>query len=944
MHRYMSAVAIVPAFLAVYFTSPPIPAIADAHSPWVVSQHVADTSSLRAFSEFHAWKNKQGQDRAIAIWRYLCSKETGVFHFAPIREGSDRANGVMHIVRDPITMLNSYGYGFCGAFGPTAAGIFEKTGFAKARAVSVPGCNHAVTEVWYDGGWHYYDVDLRGLLFARDGKTVASVEDASQQPGLWTNPVKRISPFFPADPDLTVYARTFATPPVDYLYSWATHASTMDYRLRQGESFTRWWRPQDGRWSFQESDAKSDWWKRLLERSPRGAKSNHADFSMWTHGNGLFDYQPVLRKGCSDYQDGVFDEQNIELAEDGLTLATPGEAHVIFEVLSPYVIVPQVNRLETREDDCEASVVSTSSRGSLEVGISLDFGRSWIDVATVSGEHQVELDLTPYLRERYQYLVRFTLKGQPGKTTLRSLGIRTWVQVAPASLPRLKAGVNRLRYKTGDQYSLPTTPWLQLPNMADRKEMSRYWTRPPRSYVPEKFQRRVRGELELEFTAPPGRTIKWASLGGYFATHQGSAAKSTKNEIWYAVDDQDDWRQLYRADVPQWVEHWHYAVDREVMLNKGAKSLRVRYVGRPAVNGIRVNLHSEPDEARSASNVNVVHGFEIGGRLVKRSFQFSRPTEYEIDCSAPPRNIFIAFSVPSDCQDQRAATATEDVPPLTQTAAVAATSDTAHDAGRQPRWVKSMRAVHAKFSGEQGVLALFGDSITDSRAFWFGLPYSRKNASPKMEASFKLVNGYMKKECWDRKGPQFGNQGGKTIRWAHNNVDRWLKELNPEVALIMFGSNDLNSLGLEEYASKTRAVVQKCLDNGTVVILSTIPPRHRFEEKSAQFAQTVRKIARDLNVPLIDLHGEILKRRPADWNGALEKFSEYQGYDVPTLIARDGVHPSNPKQYRNDYSEEALSRNGFALRNYVSLLQYAEVIERVLLDGKEAPGPSRSRE
>lgn len=250
-------------------------------------------------------------------------------------------------------------------------------------------------------------------------------------------------------------------------------------------------------------------------------------------------------------------------------------------------------------------------------------------------------------------------------------------------------------------------------------------------------------------------------------------------------------------------------------------------------------------------------------------------------------------------------------------------------------WVSAMRQVHAAFDGEAGTFAHFGDSITDSRAFWSGLPYARKNAPPDMQSAFELVQGYMKKECWDQKGAKFGNQGGQTIRWARRNIDRWLKDLDPEVALIMFGTNDLHSLGIAEYTQKTREVVKKCLDNGTVVILSTIPPRHSHIEKSAQFAEAVRKIAEEFHVPLIDYHREILQRRPNDWDGASDRFSAYSGYDVPTLIARDGVHPSNPKRYRNDYSEEGLRHNGFALRNYLVLTTYADVIRRVLVQDSD---------
>ncbi|MBA7649550.1 hypothetical protein ES703_57347 [subsurface metagenome] len=243
-------------------------------------------------------------------------------------------------------------------------------------------------------------------------------------------------------------------------------------------------------------------------------------------------------------------------------------------------------------------------------------------------------------------------------------------------------------------------------------------------------------------------------------------------------------------------------------------------------------------------------------------------------------------------------------------------------------WVDSMAGVHAKFSGREGTFAHFGDSITVTLAFWTPLLYERKNAPEEMEQAYQLVKKYLKKECWrDWKGPQSGNEGRMTIRWAHKNIDGWLERLNPEVALMMFGTNDLDSVGLGDYKKKTREVVQKCLDNGTVVLLSTIPPRSGLAEKAAVYADAVRKIAREIKVPLIDFHSEVLKRRPDDWDGALDKFAQYKGYDVPTLLARDGVHPSNPNKYQSDYSNEALRCCGFSLRNYLVLMKYADVLK-----------------
>jgi len=248
-------------------------------------------------------------------------------------------------------------------------------------------------------------------------------------------------------------------------------------------------------------------------------------------------------------------------------------------------------------------------------------------------------------------------------------------------------------------------------------------------------------------------------------------------------------------------------------------------------------------------------------------------------------------------------------------------------------WVEPMKKVHSRFTGAKGTFAHFGDSITVTMAFWTPLAGDPKNMSAEMERALRLVKAHQKAECWSRwKGPEFGNQGSMTIRWAHANVEPWLKKLNPEVVLVMFGSNDVGQMDAPEYEARTREVVARCLGNGTVVILSTMPPRHGRVDKSREFAEVVRRIAREQNVPLVDYFDEILKRRPEDWDGALPKFKGFAGddYQVPTLMARDGVHPSNPKQFAGDYSEEALRNSGYGLRNFLTVLAYADVIARVL--------------
>jgi hypothetical protein len=255
----------------------------------------------------------------------------------------------------------------------------------------------------------------------------------------------------------------------------------------------------------------------------------------------------------------------------------------------------------------------------------------------------------------------------------------------------------------------------------------------------------------------------------------------------------------------------------------------------------------------------------------------------------------------------------------------------ARGADEAPAWVKSMQEVHAKFSGKPGTLALFGDSITVSKAFWAPLQSEPKGLPADIAKSRRVVAKHMLPECWDKwRGPEYGNDGGQTAKWAEDNVEKWLKKLNPECAVIMFGTNDLTRSDVKIYDAQMRKVIEKCLANGTVVILTTIPPRAGQEKKAKEFAEAARKIAADLKLPLVDYHGEILKRRPDDWNGADAKVrkGEKDVYQVPTLVSGDGVHPSYPRQF-SDYSDDALKRNGYQLRTVLTLNAYADVITHV---------------
>ena len=249
-------------------------------------------------------------------------------------------------------------------------------------------------------------------------------------------------------------------------------------------------------------------------------------------------------------------------------------------------------------------------------------------------------------------------------------------------------------------------------------------------------------------------------------------------------------------------------------------------------------------------------------------------------------------------------------------------------------WVEPMREVHKRFKGEAGTLTQYGDSITVTMAFLAGLSYGPtievKNCPPDVRKELDVVQSYAKRELWRKwKDAQWGCTGMMKSDWLINNIDGWQRKMQPEVSVIMFGTNDLGGLCPPEYTENMAASIRRMLADGTVPMLTSIPPASGRDARPYWLAAL--SIANGLKAPLIDYYAEILRRRPDDWDGRLEKFGKPKdGYQVTTLVSGDGTHPSNPKQYVNDFSEEALSSNGYDLRDYMTLRKYYEVIAKVL--------------
>lgn len=144
-----------------------------------------------------------------------------------------------------------------------------------------------------------------------------------------------------------------------------------------------------------------------------------------------------------------------------------------------------------------------------------------------------------------------------------------------------------------------------------------------------------------------------------------------------------------------------------------------------------------------------------------------------------------------------------------------------------------------------------------------------------------------------------------------------LQLLRPSVALIMFGTNDLEDFTAAEFRRDLARLTRLVSGAGTIPVLSTIPPRPRkpFSQRASRFNAEIAALAENRALPL--------------WNFWREMVEP----GVPHLgLSGDGVHPSVicPPCTAIDFRSAGL-RQGYALRNLGALRVLDRLRRRVLL-------------
>ena len=166
-----------------------------------------------------------------------------------------------------------------------------------------------------------------------------------------------------------------------------------------------------------------------------------------------------------------------------------------------------------------------------------------------------------------------------------------------------------------------------------------------------------------------------------------------------------------------------------------------------------------------------------------------------------------------------------------------------------------------------------------------------------------------------------GWSASRVLMGTPSPLDQELGAITPRFASLMYGTNDAGFVDLDSYGRNMTRIVDTMLANGTIPILSSIPPRD--DDASADlrvpiFNGLVRALAASRGLPFVDFHRELL---PLPSHG----------------LAGDGIHPQ--ASMGGCVLTPTGLRAGSNVRNLL-VLEALDRLRRLVVLGEVAPDAS----
>ncbi len=369
------------------------------------------------------------EEKAMAIWQWVHWKR---FQRSPFEKSS------LH----PVRAMNGYGYGICGHTAAWLKALCTQAG-VQARVQEIWG--HTISEVYFDGGWHMLDGNVKVFYLGRDNRTIASLAELEQDAWLIERTIHPRDPWVRQE-DAPSRNREFVRYIVTSGDNYEEHSYdseiekkyTMDYTLKPGEKLERWWQPVLEKYEGRNQRAK------VPQRYANGRLSWEPDLA----GTDVLKFLNVIENVTTSHQDDVAPAIHVaELQNDNYTRSS----RFTIPVQSAYPVVGGRFYCTLRKDRGASAQVfygepawSNANLHSFRWG----FGRQ-----------EVELYLDNFILDdssHFGYEIGFTIAGngrdgrsdQAGVEYFKSI---TDLQVSPHSLPALSLGRNVIRYRDSSQ-------------------------------------------------------------------------------------------------------------------------------------------------------------------------------------------------------------------------------------------------------------------------------------------------------------------------------------------------------------------------------------------------------------------------------------------------------------------------------------------------------------
>jgi RNA polymerase sigma-70 factor (ECF subfamily) len=619
----------------------------------VVSDKVPDISSMEAWKKSYIKDGMTDEEKAMQVWRTVATfqhQDSGVMEYLQNE----------NTLQDALKCFNVYGHSFCGMAAAHSMELARYIGL-EARGYTI-NC-HVVPEIKWDGAWHLLDSSLI-VYFPKADKKIASVDEIvaavkdwyAKNPDYWDDKAKdgieeKLRKLhgengwtgWKKGPELLNNCPTYSPngwvpaathgwystmleydgkPGTPFLYEMGfSQGYQVNIQLRKGEKLTRNWSNKGlcmestpGCLKLTVADGNLAYSARMF-----------GDIANGRIGNGTVEYNAPLQS--EEFRDSALTYENLDDAAHVKDAARDGV--LVIRMPSSYVyLTGQLNFKSAIGDG-----------GEIQVLLSDNNGLDWKDVLKVNATGTQTADLKPFSYRRYDYRLKFVMKGKG--TGLDSLSITHDIQHSQRPLPALGQGENKIAFSSGNEGTITIEGSHNKEAVGKQLLVSDF----------HPVANNVTIMPEIRVTAPKGDlTFPVETPGDMTRIRFGLSGRvHDKNDLWNLQVSFDDGKTFKTIDTlkgpARFASKWVTASD----IPAGTHKALVRYAGENAAAAMIFDFRIDADYKQPAGGfvpVKVTYTWDENGKE-KQDVHIAKSAEdaYTINCETKPTMKSIALEL-----------------------------------------------------------------------------------------------------------------------------------------------------------------------------------------------------------------------------------------------------------------------------------------------------------